>query len=98
MQRLHLNTVALKEKTTWASLVVQGLRIHLAMQGEPVQSLVQEDPICCRAPKPMPHNYRVLRQKTLKTESLQLVFLNKRSHHNEKPAHRNQGVALAHRN
>ena len=57
MQRLHLNTVALKEKTTWASLVVQGLRIHLAMQGEPVQSLVQEDPTGLRATKPVCHNY-----------------------------------------
>ena len=49
--------VALKEKTTWASLVVQGLRIHLAMQGEPVQSLVQEDPTGLRATKPVCHNY-----------------------------------------
>ena len=81
-----------------ASLVVQWLRIHLAMKGAPVQPLVQEDPICCRAPKPMLHNYRALRQKTLKTESLELVFLNKRSHHSEKPAHRNRGVAPAHHN
>ena len=37
----------------WASLVVQWLRIHLAMQGTPVQFLFQEDPICCRATKAM---------------------------------------------
>ena len=68
------------------------------MKVAPVQSLVQEDPICCRAPKPMLHNYWALRQKTLKTESLELVFLNKRSHHNEKPAPHNWGVAPAHHN
>ena len=35
----------------WASLVVQWLRIHPAMQGTQVQSLVQEDLTCCRATK-----------------------------------------------
>ena len=38
-----------------ASLVVQWLRIHLAMLGSPVWSLVQEDPTCCGAVKPMHH-------------------------------------------
>ena len=33
------------------------LRICLPMQGTRVRSLVQEDPTCCRAPKPMCHNY-----------------------------------------
>ena len=37
---------------SWASLVVHWLRIHLAMQGTPVQSLVREDPTCCGATKP----------------------------------------------
>ena len=27
------------------------------MQGTPVGSLAQEDPTCCGAAKPMPHNY-----------------------------------------
>ena len=40
-----------------ASLVVQWLRICLAMQGTPVQSLVQEDPTCHRATKPTHHSY-----------------------------------------
>ena len=31
------------------SLVVQWLKIHLAVQATPVQSLVQEDPTCCGA-------------------------------------------------
>ena len=39
-----------------ASLVVQWLRICLAMQGTPVQSLLQEDSIRCGAIKPMHHH------------------------------------------
>ena len=39
------------------SLVVQWLRIHLPMQGTQVRSLVQEDPTCCGATKPVHHNY-----------------------------------------
>ena len=41
------------------SLVVQWIRICLAMQGTWVQSLVLEGPTCCRATKPMAHNYWV---------------------------------------
>ena len=37
--------------------MAQWLRIHLPMQGTQVWSLVWEDPTCCRAPKPMCHNY-----------------------------------------
>ena len=47
----------LKSRDNTASLVVQGLRVHLAMQGTPVQSMVPEDPICHGAAKPMCHNY-----------------------------------------
>ena len=39
------------------SLVVQWLRIRLPMQGTQVRSLVQEDPTCRGATKPMRHNY-----------------------------------------
>ena len=39
------------------SLVAQWLRIHLPTQGTRVQFLVQEDPTCHRATKPMCHNY-----------------------------------------
>ncbi|XP_059940272.1 craniofacial development protein 1 isoform X2 [Mesoplodon densirostris] len=39
------------------SLVVQWLRIRLPMQGTQVQALVREDPTCCRATKPVCHNY-----------------------------------------
>ena len=40
-----------------ASLVVQWLRIRLPMQGTQVRALVQEDPTCRGATKPMHHNY-----------------------------------------
>ena len=40
-----------------ASLVVQWLRICLPMQGTRVQTLVWEDPTCCRATRPVSHNY-----------------------------------------
>ena len=40
-----------------ASLVVQWLRICLPMQETWVRALVQEDPTCRGATKPMRHNY-----------------------------------------
>ena len=40
-----------------ASLVAQWLRICLPMQGTQVRALVWEDPTCCRATKPVCHNY-----------------------------------------
>ena len=40
-----------------ASLVVQWIRIRLPMQGTWVRALVREDPTCCRAAKPVHHNY-----------------------------------------
>ena len=39
------------------SLVVQWLRIRLPVQGTRVRALVQEDPTCRRATKPVHHNY-----------------------------------------
>ena len=39
------------------SLVAQWLGVRLPMQGTQVRSLVQEDPTCRRATKPMNHNY-----------------------------------------
>ena len=61
----------MKKKSTWRtsnlllayrwfyspSLVAQWLRIHLPMQGTRVRALVQEDPTCCEATKPVRHNY-----------------------------------------
>ena len=40
------------------SLVVQWLGIRLTMQGTQVRALVQEDPTCCGATKPVRHNYQ----------------------------------------
>ena len=39
------------------SLAVQWLGICLPMQGAQVQSLIQEDPICCGATKPILRKY-----------------------------------------
>ena len=39
------------------SLMVQWLRIRLPMQGTQVRALLQEDPTCHGATKPMRHNY-----------------------------------------
>ena len=55
MDNVQNNKMFLKENS-WASLVVQWLRIRLAVQGTLVQSLVREDPTCLGATKPMcPH-------------------------------------------
>ena len=40
-----------------ASLVAQWLRIRLPVQATRVRALVQEDPTCRRATKPVHHNY-----------------------------------------
>ena len=72
------------------------------MQGTWVRALVQEDPTCRRAAKPMRHNYwacalepsshnywaRV--PQLLQPAYLEPVLHNKRSHLNEKPAHHNE--------
>ena len=47
----------LEKKKKGTSLVAQWLRICLPMQGTRVQSLVQEDPTCRGATKPVSHNY-----------------------------------------
>ena len=45
------------EEALRTSLVAQWLRVCLPMQGSQVGSLVQEDPICHRASKPVHHDY-----------------------------------------
>ena len=40
------------------SLVAQWLGIRLPVQGTQVRALVQEDPMCHGATKPVRHNYR----------------------------------------
>ena len=51
------SAVALKIPLSGASLVAQWLGILLPMQGTQVRALVQEDPACRRAMKPVCHNY-----------------------------------------
>ena len=84
------------------SLVAQWLRIRLPIQGTRVRALVWEDPICRRATKPMhpkywacavepvSHNYWAHVPQLLKPMHLEPMLRNKRSHRNEKPAHRNE--------
>ena len=74
------------------SPVVQWLRIHLPMQGTQVRASVREDPTCRGATKPVPvsHNYWAHMPQLLKPACLESVPCNKRSHCNEKPAHRNK--------
>ena len=69
------------------SLVAQWLRIRLPMQGTRVLALGWEDPTCRGATKPVCHNYWARMPQLLKPTYLEPVLHNKRSHHNEKPAH-----------
>ena len=57
--RYHLTPVrmAIIKKTTGTSLVAQWLRLWLPMQGTWLRALVQEDPECRGATKPVRHNY-----------------------------------------
>ena len=43
--------------TSWTSLVVWWIRLHLPMQGTQVPSLVREDPTCLGATQPVCHSY-----------------------------------------
>ena len=102
--RFHPAQVRAKEEIgIWGtSLVVQWLRIRLPMQGTRVRALVQEDPTCRRATKPVRHNYWACTlepashnywahmPQLLKPRRLEPVLRNKRSHCNEKPTHRNE--------
>ena len=72
------------------TLVVQGLRIHLPIQGTQVWPQVWEDPTCLRATKPTSH--------TTKARAPEPVLRNKRSHHSEKPVQGSlKGGVSAHR-
>ena len=91
-----------KKDAYWASLVAQWLRIRLPMQGTWVWALVQEDPTCHRATKPVSHNYWACAlepvthnywahvTQLLKPACLGPVLCNKRSHCNKKPTHHNE--------
>ena len=89
-----------QNKPEGTSLVAQWLRIRLPMQGTQVRAPVREDPTCRGATKPARHNYwacallslrsRACEPQLLKPVHPEPVLCNKRSHCNEKPAHRNK--------
>ena len=49
--------ISYQNEPSWASLVAQWLGVCLPMQGTWVRALVQEDPTCHGATKPVHHNY-----------------------------------------
>ena len=89
-------------KITGTYLVAQWLGICLPLQGTQVQALVQEDPTCRGATKPVCHNYRAhapqllslcsraRKPQLLKPARLEPLLHNKRSHRSEKPTHCNE--------
>ena len=60
------------------------------MQGTRVQVLVQEDPTCRGATKPVRHSYWAHVPQLLKPLSLEPLLRNGGSHRNERPTHRNE--------
>ena len=83
-----------------ASLAVQWLRICLATQRTLVWSLVQEDPTCRGATKPVHHNYWACALEPLCRNywspwALEPVLHNKRSRCGGKPTHLDSKVAQA---
>ena len=100
--QVRIAPISLFLKLPWTSLVAQWLRICLPMQGTRVWALAQEDPTCHGATKPVRHNYWACAlepashnywahaPRLLKPARLEPVLRNKRSHRNEKPAHRNE--------
>ena len=60
------------------------------MQGTRVWALVQEDPTCRGATKPVGHNYWACEPQLLKPTRLEPMLHNKRGHRDEKLAHRNE--------
>ena len=105
-RRTSRSNFFLKESKKRTSLVVQWLRILLPMQGTQVRALVREDPTCHGATKPVRYNYWTCALEPashhywacvlqlLKPVHLEPMLHNKRSHHNEKPAHHNKELPL----
>ena len=84
----------IKNPSEGASLVVQRIKIQVAMQGTLlVQFLVWEDPTHLAATKPTCHNYQAFVLDPAGC-SPELVLHFKRSHHNEKPARHIRRVSL----
>ena len=98
--RAEFNTLSLLKREVYK--VNRGLpwcsgvkKFCLSVQETWVQSLIREDPRCYGATKPMHHNYwacalELRSHNYWGLHTLEFKLCNKRSHHNEKPAHRNQ--------
>ena len=74
------------------SLMVHWLGIHLSVRGTWIRSLVQEDPTCCGATKPVSHKYWAHSLASAgcnywNVHALEPVPCNKRRHRNEKPVY-----------
>ena len=91
-----------QESTVGTSLVAHWLRVRLPVRGTRVWALVREDPTCRRATRPVRHSYWACTLEPAshncwacmpqlpRLMSLEPMLCNKRSHRNEKPAHRNK--------
>ena len=80
------------------SPVVQWLGIRLPMQETWVPSLVQEDPTCHAAIKPVRYDYRAcVKPWRCHSWAPNHIYWNKRSHHNEKPMPRKSRATPDHR-
>ena len=73
----------------WATNWTEWLEVRMLVWRTPVPSLLQEDPTCCEAAKPMCYNYWAFLLQLRKSTALELGLHNKRSHQNKKPASRN---------
>ena len=70
--------------------LAQWLRIRLPVQGTRVQPLVQEDPTCPGATKPVCHKYWAHVLQLLKPAHLEPLLRTKRRHRSKKAVHRNE--------
>ena len=75
-------------------LVVQWLRIHLAVQGTQVRSLVQEDSTGLGATKPVHHNYGAHSPRACALQRETTAIKSSLAHHNQRtPLHSNEDQA-----
>ena len=71
----------------WTSLVVRWIRICLPTQRTQVLSLIWEDSMCHRAPKPLSHDYGAHAPPLLGFTHLEFAPHSKRGHLEDSPEH-----------